>query len=331
MPKVTVCIPTYNRSDYLQYAVGSVLAQTFSDFELIICDDGSRDDTPEIAKNWQELDSRVRYVRHEKNIGRSRNMRSGFDAATGEYFIKFDDDDALTPEFLAQTVRILDAHKEVDFVCSDHWIINAKSERDEVATDANSEKWGKNRLAEGLIADLERETFLHQSLQVGSTLFRRSCLTAVDYMRAEADGCEDYDLLVRLALAGYQGYFLPQRLMEYRFHGAQTSLKQDIHFLSAKVYCIESYQFKDPNLEAARRQKLAITQQVLGLRLIEKGESARGRELLNQSTQVLGKSKKVSLGLMLSYLPVSLRQIALKKFRQFRPKDYSEKVREAAR
>jgi GT2 family glycosyltransferase len=48
-------------------------------------------------------------------------------------------------------------------------------------------------------------------------------------MRSQADGCEDFDLLVRLALAGKQAYFLPELLMEYRFHGGQTSLKQAVH------------------------------------------------------------------------------------------------------
>jgi glycosyltransferase involved in cell wall biosynthesis len=270
----------------------------------------------------------LRYLRHPQNIGRSRNMRSGFEAAIGEYFIKFDDDDALAPEFLAKTVAILDSYPEMDFVCSDHWIINAHGVKQEKATQENSAKWGKDRLKEGIIPDLVRETFLHQSLQVGSTLFRYNCLQQVDYMRPEADGCEDFDLLVRLSLAGSQGYFLPELLMEYRFHGAQTSLKQDIHFLSAKVFCIASYHFIDVDLEELRVKKLAGTQQALALRLIEKGETVKGRELLQQSVQVIGNSLRTRLGLFLSYLPLGWRQLALNLFRQNRPKDYSEKVRQ---
>jgi glycosyltransferase involved in cell wall biosynthesis len=328
MPKVSICIPTYNRAQYLQYAVNSVLQQTYTNFELIICDDGSTDNTAEIVAQWD--DPRLRYLRHPHNIGRSRNMRSGFDAAVGDYFLKFDDDDGLTPQFLAKTVAVLDAHPEVDFVCSDHWIINTLGQRDEVATRANSAKWGKDRLQEGIISDLLGETFLNQSLQVGSTLFRRHCLSEVDYMRPQADGCEDFDLLVRLAIAGFKGYFLPELLMEYRFHRAQTSLKQDIHFLSAKVFCIDSYRFSDPELEQLRIQKLAGTQQALALRLIEKGDTVKGRELLKVSHQVLGRSPRTLLGLLLSYFPLSWRQFFIQFFRQVRTKDYSEKVREAA-
>ena len=325
MPKVSVCIPTYNRVHYLKYAIDSVLAQNYRDFELIICDDGSPDNTAEVVQGWN--DSRIRYIRHPENIGRSRNMRSGFEAAQGEYFVKFDDDDALTPEFLEKTVAILDSEPGVDFVCTNHWIIDGGGNRVESATQENSVRWGKDQLDEGVIPDLMRQTFDYQSLQVGSTLFRRACLEKVDYMRPEADGCEDFDLLVRLAIAGYQGYFLPEFLMEYRFHGGQTSLKQNLHFLSAKAFCIDSYRFPDAQLEALRVQKLAGTQQDLGLRLIENGDTEKGRTLLKKSAQVIGNSRRASFGLMLSYLPLGLRRLAFSGFRNLRQKDYTEQVR----
>ena len=325
MPKVSVCIPTYNRANYLRYSLESVLAQTEADFELIICDDASPDATAETVERYQ--DSRIRYIRHDKNQGRSRNMRSGFDAAQGKYFIKFDDDDALTPAFLEKTVSVLEQQGEVDFVCTNHWIINANNQRMESATEENSARWGKDKIAEGIIADLLWQTFIYQSLQVGSSLFRRESLAAVDYMRPEADGCEDFDLLVRLALAGYQGYFIPQYLMEYRFHGGQTSLAQSLHFLQAKLFCTKSYRFPDPRLEAKRVVKAAELEQDLGIRLIEKGEGKAGRELLQASIKTLGSSQRAKLGLLLSYLPVNLREAALGLFRRLRPQTYTDKVR----
>jgi len=328
MPQVSVCIPTYNRVHFLIYSVNSVLSQTYKDFELIICDDGSTDKTAEVVSQWN--DQRIRYIKQDKNIGRSKNMRSGFEVSSGTYFIKFDDDDALTPEFLEKTVAVLEAEPSVDFVCTNHWIINQNGDRDESATSENSAKWGKDKLKQGVIPDLMTETFRYQSLQVGSTLFRRGCLEEVDYMRPEADGCEDFDLLVRLAIAGKQGYFLPEFLMEYRLHGGQTSLRQNLHFLSAKAFCINSYSFPDQALEKFRLVKLAATKQDLGLRLIEKGDTLEGRRLLQESSQVLGSSRRATLGLIMSYLPLSVRQLALQGFRQLRPKDYADQVREAA-
>ncbi len=329
MPRVSICIPTYNRSQILPYAVNSVLNQTYSDFELIICDDASPDNTAEVVAQWD--DPRIRYIRHPQNIKRSRNMRSGYEAAQGTYFIKFDDDDALTPTFLERTVAVMEKQPNVDFVCTDHWVINARNQRDEAATAANSAKWGKDRLPEAIIEDLLKETFVHQSLQVGSTLFRKACLGAVDFMRFEADGCEDFDLLVRLAAAGKTGYFIPERLMEYRFHGGQTSLKQDIHFLSAKILCLTSYQFADrPELETVRRSKLTGLKQVLALRLIEKGDAQQGRQLIQELASLGPLSSKAKLGQLLSYLPLSIRQLIFQGVRQLRPEDYSERVRNAA-
>jgi glycosyltransferase involved in cell wall biosynthesis len=327
MSKITVCIPTYNRANYLVESVNSVLSQTYKDFELIICDDGSTDETPTVVSQWH--DSRIRYIRHAQNIGRSKNMRSGFDAAQGNYFIKFDDDDALTPELLEKTVAVLDEEPTVDFVCTNHWVIDKNGNRVESATKENAAKWGKDKLKQGIIPDLMRQTFQYQSLQVGSTLFRRACLQDVDYMRPEADGCEDFDLLVRLAIAGKQGYFLPEYLMEYRFHGGQTSLRQNLHFLKAKVFCIDSYRFPDQELEKLRIQKLAWTKEALGLRLIENGDTVQGRQMLQEVAEIIGSSRKAQLGVILSYLPLSLRQAALQVFRQMRPKDYTDQVREA--
>ena len=328
MPKVSICIPTYNRAAILPYAVNSVLAQTYSDFELLICDDASPDHTAEVVAQWD--DPRIRYIRHPQNLKRSRNMRAGYKAAVGDYFLKFDDDDALTPDFLAKTVAVLDSQPQVDFVCTDHWVINAQNQRDEAATQANSAKWGKDRLGHGVIADLVTETFEHQSLQVGSTLFRKGCLEAVDFMRFEADGCEDFDLLVRLALTGKVGYFIPERLMEYRFHGGQTSLRQDIHFLSAKLGCLDGYRFESPRLEQSRQRKMADLKQVLALRLIEKGETQRGRQLLAELKQAGPLSRRAQVGWGLSYLPVALRRLVFQGFRQVRTQDYSERVRNAA-
>ncbi|MBE9065788.1 glycosyltransferase family 2 protein [Leptolyngbya cf. ectocarpi LEGE 11479] len=329
MPQISVCIPTYNRAHILPYAVNSVLNQTHRDFELIICDDASPDNTAEVVAQWD--DPRIHYIRHPQNIQRSRNMRSGYEAAQGKYFIKFDDDDALTPTFLERTVGVMEAQPEVDFVCTDHWVINARNERDEAATAANSAKWGKDRLPASVIHDLLKETFVRQSLQVGSTLFRTGCLSDVDFMRFEADGCEDFDLLVRLAIAGKTGYFIPERLMEYRFHGGQTSLKQDIHFLSAKIFCLESYRFSErPELETIRHAKLAGLKQVLAMRLIEKGDAQRGRQLIQELAARGPLSSKAKLGQVLSYLPLGLRQLAFQGFRQLRAEDYSERVRNAA-
>ncbi|MGM3305288.1 glycosyltransferase family 2 protein [Anabaena sp. WFMT] len=314
MAKITVCIPTFNRVQLLPYAIESVLNQSEQDFELIICDDGSSDDTPELMSKY--TDNRIKYIRHPQNIGKSNNMRSGFDAASGKYFIKFDDDDRLTPDFLSQTAAILEQDSSIDFVGTDHWIIDINNIRDEEATQENSHRWGRKNLPAGMVDNLLEVVFVRQSFQIGATLFRRQTLQELGFMMPNWQNCEDNDLFVRLAVAGKKGYYLPELLMEYRVHAEQQGINRAIPYLYDKIRYLESYKFEFEKLEKIRKIRLAESQLFLGLRLIEKGETQKGRELV-----LAGKScstAKAWTGLSLSFLPVGLRGWGFNFVRQVR-------------
>lgn len=110
VPKVSVVIPTYNYAHFLPEAVQSVLAQTFPNFELIIVDDGSTDNTPEVAKRFLG-DPRVRYVRQE-NRGLSAARNTGIREARGKYVAFLDPDDLWLPEKLEKQVALVE--KDVD-------------------------------------------------------------------------------------------------------------------------------------------------------------------------------------------------------------------------
>lgn len=310
MPNVSICIPTYNRSHLLPLAIASVLAQTYTDWELIVCDDGATDETPSVMASYQD-EPRIRYLRHEQNIGKSNNMRSGYLAAQGQYFLKFDDDDRLTPEFLAQTVAVLHANPAVDFVGTDHWIIDEHNQRDRAATDANSRFWQRHKLPTGVVANLLKQVFVRQSFQVGATLFRTAALRDVDFMRPDLQNCEDNDLLVRLALAGKVGYYLPERLMEYRRHPEQNSHARALRYLEDKAQYLRYFQFADAQLERVRCRRLQETELHLGLRLVEMGQTQRGRALLQGKP-----GRKAQVGRSLAYLPLPLRQWCFARIRQ---------------
>ncbi|NEQ80554.1 MAG: glycosyltransferase family 2 protein [Moorea sp. SIO2I5] len=314
VPKVSVCIPTFNRVNLLPYAIDSVIKQTYQDWELIVCDDGSTDDTPELMSQYQ--DSRINYIRHPKNIGKSNNMRSGFDAALGEYFIKFDDDDRLTPEFLAKTTAILEPDHSIDFVGTDHWVININNIRDESATKLNSQRWGRTKLIKGIVENLVEVVFIQQSFQIGATLFRMQALKDVEFMRPNIQNCEDNDLFVRLAIAGKKAYYLPELLMEYRFHAQQQGISRAIPYLKDKLRYLESYTFESEMLETVRRSRLTETKLLLGLRLIEIGQTSTGRELV-WSGKACSPSK-AWVGLVLSLLPQGWRSQAFSLLRQFK-------------
>lgn len=287
----------------LASAIASVLDQTYTDFELIVCDDGSTDSTSLLMSEF--VDQGIRYIRHPQNIGKSNNMRSGFAAARGEYFLKFDDDDRLTAQFLERTSAILDKDPSIDFVSTDHWVIDVKNNLDKNETKLNSQRWGRSSLSAGIIEDLLSTVFLRQSLQIGATLFRRSALQEVGFLRPNWQNCEDNDLFVRLAIAGKKCYYLPELLMEYRFHAAQQGSDRAIPYLTDKLRYLTSYEFDLEKLETVRLRRLAETQLALGLRLIEVGETEKGRWMVRAGKSV--SEAKMWAGLGLSLLPVEWR------------------------
>ena len=106
-PKVSVVIPTYNRADLLPRAVNSVLYQTFTDYEIIIVDDCSSDNTQGVISTF--TDPRIRSVRHNRNKGQSATINTGIANAHGEYLAFLDDDDEWLPAKLEGQVSILDS------------------------------------------------------------------------------------------------------------------------------------------------------------------------------------------------------------------------------
>lgn len=115
MPRVTVLMPTYNVAPWVKEAVDSVLAQTFVDFELLIMDDCSTDQTVNIVRSIN--DERIRLVINEKNLGLSENLNRGLDLISTEYVARMDGDDIAELQWLEKEVAVLDSHPEIG-VCS---------------------------------------------------------------------------------------------------------------------------------------------------------------------------------------------------------------------
>jgi glycosyltransferase involved in cell wall biosynthesis len=113
IPRVSVGLPVYNGDRFLEEAITSMLAQTFTDFELIIVDNASTDRTADICLKYAEIDSRVRYSRNATNIGGTRNQNLTLDLARGEYFRWAAHDDAVEPDMLLRCVEMLDARPDI--------------------------------------------------------------------------------------------------------------------------------------------------------------------------------------------------------------------------
>jgi glycosyltransferase involved in cell wall biosynthesis len=117
VPRVSVCIPSYNAARFLRAAIDSVLAQDFADFELVVSDDASADDTAAVLGSY--ADPRLRVVRSEDRLGQAGNWNRCVELARGEYVTLLHADDELLPGYLERAVAVLDAHADVGLVhCS---------------------------------------------------------------------------------------------------------------------------------------------------------------------------------------------------------------------
>ena len=117
---VSVVLIFLNEAEFIEEAIASVLAQTYSNWELILVDDGSTDGSTAIAKSYAEkLDPKVKYIDHEghKNLGMSASRNLGIDNATGEYIAFIDGDDLWLPNKLEQQVAIMSTQPDAAMVC----------------------------------------------------------------------------------------------------------------------------------------------------------------------------------------------------------------------
>jgi glycosyltransferase involved in cell wall biosynthesis len=113
IPRVSIGLPVFNGEPFLEATLNALLAQTYPDFELIISDNASTDQTEAICREYAAKDRRMFYHRHEKNLGAARNYNRVFELSRGEYFKWAAADDLCAPDFLARCVEVLDHDPEI--------------------------------------------------------------------------------------------------------------------------------------------------------------------------------------------------------------------------
>lgn len=112
-PRVTIGLPVFDGERYLAETLESLLGQSFGDFELVICDNASRDETESICRRYAGSDRRIRYTRSPDNVGAARNFNRTVEGARGRYFKWAAHDDLIHPDYLAECVGVLDTHPDV--------------------------------------------------------------------------------------------------------------------------------------------------------------------------------------------------------------------------
>ena len=218
-PRVSIGLPVYNGELFLPATLRSIAAQTFSDFELIICDNASTDATGEIGRAFAAQDPRVRYVRNSTNVGLGRNFRRGLELATGEYFKWATHDDPLGPAFLARCVEVLDRDPSVVLAYPRTKLIDAAGT---VIGEYD------NRLHLPHPTALARFKALHERL--GLCNAQLGVLRAAVLRRIAPYGtyvASDICLLAELSLYG-KFWEVPEFLFYRRFHDTASSQKSPV-------------------------------------------------------------------------------------------------------
>lgn len=211
----SVIIPTYNRADFLREAIESVLAQTFTDFELIVVDDGSTDGTQELAASYKGM---VRYIR-QTNKGPSAARNNGIKNALGRYIAFLDSDDIWLPEMLAKQFSLSLKKPAAGLTATGYGLINSGHPLTETVI------MNEDELADARNGNLYKNFFATSSVMV-----KKRCFETVGMFNENLHFAEDWDMWIRI-LQRYSFAYLPETLMHYRVHAAKissTSLQENM-------------------------------------------------------------------------------------------------------
>ena len=210
-PKISVLMGIYNCTDTLAQAVASIQNQTYTNWELILCDDGSADHTYEVAQSLARNDSRIVLLKNEKNLGLNATLNRCLGVATGEYVARMDGDDDCVPERFEKQIAFLESHPEFQIVSSSM-----------ILFDENGE-WG---LATSPEYPQPEDTVGGTAFCHAAVMLKKNCMDRVggyteDRLMLRV---EDVNLWIKLYAAGYRGYNIQEPL--YRMRNDQNALNR---------------------------------------------------------------------------------------------------------
>jgi glycosyltransferase involved in cell wall biosynthesis len=242
MPKVDIIIPAYNAARYLAAALASVEAQTFADWRIMLIDDGSTDNTAEVAAPFMErLGQRFKYIKQE-NQGLPAARNAAIRNSSSEYMALLDSDDIWLPDRLAESLSYLESHPWVGISHSSVAFVDETGKI--LQTFDTPQKHG-----EGMVAPYIYMRKLQ--LPCPTVTFRRSCIEKVGLFDETMRATEDRDLWFRIALHFEVG-FIPKVLAHYRVSAASMSSDPN-RMLQAQLRFIEKH-YGAPGCGALTRQ-----------------------------------------------------------------------------
>lgn len=211
MPKVSVLMPAYNQAAYVAQAIESVFAQTYEDWELIIVDDGSTDNTADVVRRFA---SSLTYI-YQSNRGCPAALNRAFKMSKGQYISILGSDDLLLPRALEILSHFLDANPSIDIVYSDGYVCDEQGNNIGRLSNHRYMPYGET---------LDSFVVTSPVPGVNSAMMRRSRLEKLDGPFDEAMlGYEDWDLFIRLAALGCRFGYVNELTCKYRIHPGQKT------------------------------------------------------------------------------------------------------------
>lgn len=200
VPKVTVLMPVYNGEQYLEEAIDSILSQTYTDYELLIINDGSKDHSEKIIQSYN--DQRIRRINNSQNLGLIATLNKGLDLARGEYIARMDQDDISLPDRIEKQVNFMESNQHIG-ICGT-WV--------EIFGESNSGFLRHPVSAASIKAHLFFDSFLAHP----TVMMRRKTLDSHKLRYDHNDLCaEDYGLWVRCSFL-FPLANIPEVLLKYR-------------------------------------------------------------------------------------------------------------------
>jgi glycosyltransferase involved in cell wall biosynthesis len=246
-PLVSIIVTCYNLAKYLDEALQSIYNQTYTDWECIIVDDGSSDNTKEVAQNWESKDSRFVYL-HKENGGVSSARNFGIEKAKHEYILTLDADDKYELSFLEKAMKVMLTNDELGIVSS----------------------WGQYFVDDKLfqvyrMTGKSTADFLFYNDAVGTSLFRKKCWEQVGgYDPNPKNGYEDWEFYLRVCALGWKVHVIEEVLFFYRQHVVSRRKEMNIKenenkkyiFMKNKAIYFEHYEtFVDRYLQSCYKEK----------------------------------------------------------------------------
>jgi glycosyltransferase involved in cell wall biosynthesis len=247
-PTVSVVIATYNYGRFLKQAIDSVLAQTYTDYEIIVVDDGSTDNTRQVIQPYLALGN-LSYFRMERNIGQPRVKNRGIRESRGKFIAFLDADDVWLPRKLEKQMLLFGPRQEVGVVYCDHVCFCDQKELPEIGHPPYARGW------------VTRELIFDNIVPFSSSVVRRQCFERDGMFDESIPLAIDYDLWLRFSL-NWAFDYVPEKLLRARLGHLRLSSRgeerREIARAIAKRFLFAHKQMIDPSGKL-QRQRMALS------------------------------------------------------------------------